>query len=80
MTTELNFQRLSKGFVNVTLARRYGDLKGFFKEKITIEEREASVRNYAKYILKEGANDAKRELLDCLRSRLTLKDRRLFLL
>ena len=34
MTTELNFQRLSKGFVNVTLARRYGDLKGFFKGKI----------------------------------------------
>ncbi len=33
MTTELNFQRLSKGFANVTLARRYGDLKGLFKGK-----------------------------------------------
>jgi len=57
---------------------RFSD--GVLGKKITIEEREASVRNYAKYILKEGANDAKRELLDCLRSKLTIKDRRLFLL
>ncbi len=54
--------------------------EGVLGKKITVEEREASVRNFAKYILKEGTNDAKRELLDCLRSRLTVKDRRLFLL
>lgn len=33
MTTELNFQRLSKGFRNVVLGRRYEDLRGLFKGK-----------------------------------------------
>ena len=51
--------------------------EGVLGKKITVEEREASVRNFAKYILKEGTNDAKRELLDCLRSRLVVKDRML---
>jgi hypothetical protein len=31
--TELSYTRLSKGFVNVPLARRYDDLKGLFKGK-----------------------------------------------
>jgi hypothetical protein len=36
---------------------------------------EVNTRNYAKYILKEGALIEKRELLTCLQSRLVLKDR-----
>lgn len=36
MTTELNYTRLSRGFVNVVMARRYGDLKGLFKGKIAL--------------------------------------------
>ena len=36
IATELNFQRLSKGFENEVMARRYGDLKGLFKGKITL--------------------------------------------
>lgn len=35
----------------------------------------ADARNYAKYILKEGTRDEKRNLLSCLQSRLELKNR-----
>ena len=37
------------------------------------------IRNYAKYILAEGSKDEKRELLLCLRSRLEIKDRTVYL-
>lgn len=40
---------------------------------------EIDVRNYAKYILTEGSKEDKRELLGCLRSRLELKDRTIYL-
>ncbi|MDD4628321.1 MAG: hypothetical protein PHE68_02910 [Candidatus Peribacteraceae bacterium] len=32
------------------------------------------VRNYAKYVLREGSNEEKRELLGCLKSPLILKN------
>lgn len=32
------------------------------------------IRNYAKYVLREGSNEEKRELLGCLKSQLVLKD------
>ncbi len=35
----------------------------------------ADIRNYAKYILKEGTRDEKRKLLSCLQSKLELKNR-----
>ena len=35
------------------------------------------IRNYAKYLLKEGAIIEKRELLSCLKSKLTLKNKKL---
>jgi len=38
---------------------------------------EVNVRNYAKYILKEGLITEKRELLSCLQSKLILKDRKI---
>jgi len=37
------------------------------------------IKNYAKYILAEGSKDEKRELLSCLRSRLEIKDRTVYL-
>jgi len=37
------------------------------------------IRNYAKYILTEGSKDEKRELLSCLRSRLEIKDKTVYL-
>jgi hypothetical protein len=42
--------------------------------------KEADIRNYAKYILKEGAVGEKRELLANLRSRIEYKDKTLILL
>jgi len=41
--------------------------------------KETDIRNYAKYILKEGAVTEKRELLANLRSRIVYKDKELFL-
>ena len=48
------------------------------KEKIETD-RETDIRNYAKYILKEGAVNEKRELLGNLRTRITYKDKELTL-
>ena len=48
------------------------------KEKIKVKE--IDIRNYAKYILKEGSVSEKRELLGNLRSRIVYKDKTLTLL
>lgn len=43
------------------------------KEKVQVEE--IDIRNYAKYLLREGADIEKRELLSCLRSKIVLKNK-----
>lgn len=43
------------------------------------DDKEISIRQYAKYILKEGSVYEKRDLLSCLRSKLTLKNKQLVL-
>ena len=43
------------------------------KEKIEIKD--IDIRNYAKYILQEGTDIEKRELLSCLKSKLEIKDK-----
>ena len=40
---------------------------------------EVDIRNYAKYILADGTKDDKRELLGCLRSRLEIKNKGIYL-
>lgn len=47
------------------------------KEKIEIQD--IDIRNYAKYVLKEGADLEKRELLSCLKSKVLLKDKSVYL-
>jgi len=47
---------------------------GISKEN-TVKQKEIDLRNYAKYILKEGNIFEKRELLSCLRSKLILKNK-----
>lgn len=49
------------------------------KDKIK-DTKETDIRNYAKYILKEGTVTEKRELLANLRSRIVYKDKELTLL
>ena len=44
------------------------------KERLETNK-EMDIRNYAKYILKEGTTDEKRELLGNLRTRITYKDK-----
>lgn len=44
-----------------------------------IEVKEIDIRNYAKYLLKEGTDIEKRELLSCLRSKITLKNKEVHL-
>ena len=41
----------------------------------TIEAKEMDIRKYAKYLLKNGSREEKRELLEHLRDRLILNDR-----
>lgn len=47
------------------------------KEKIEVQD--IDIRNYAKYVLKEAPALEKRELLGCLKSKLILKDKKIFL-
>jgi V8-like Glu-specific endopeptidase len=47
------------------------------KEKIDINT--INIRGYAKYVLKEGTDAEKRELLACLKSKITLKQREIYL-
>jgi len=56
---------------------RYGVL-GLKKEEEE-KQKNIDIKNYAKYILKNGNIYEKRDLLSCLRSRLVLKDRKIFL-
>lgn len=49
------------------------------KEKVKADQ-ETDIRNYAKYILKEGSTIEKRELLANLRSRIMYKDKKLTLI
>lgn len=47
------------------------------KERVTVED--IDIRNYAKYLLREGRDVEKRELLGCLKSKLFLKDKKILL-
>ena len=48
-------------------------------DKAKIEIKDIDIRNYAKYILKEGSTIEKRELLDCLKSKIFMKSKKLYL-
>lgn len=43
--------------------------------KESVEIGDVDIRNYAKYILRDGTNIEKRELLSCLRSKIFLKEK-----
>ena len=47
------------------------------KEKIKVADIE--IRNYAKYILREGTSFEKRELLSCMKSKIFLKEKILYI-
>jgi len=47
--------------------------------KAKIQVAAIDIRNYAKYLLREGKNVEKRELLGCLRGKIQLKKKEIFL-
>lgn len=47
------------------------------KEKIEVND--IDIRNYAKYVLREAPDVEKRELLGCLRSKILLKNKEIYL-
>lgn len=49
-------------------------------EKIYLKTTNIDIRNYAKYILRDGRVEEKRELLSCLKSKLFIRDRKLIVL
>lgn len=49
------------------------------KAEETYHAKDTDIRNYAKYLLTEGSMFEKRDLLTCLRSKLLLKEKTLFL-
>jgi len=49
------------------------------KENMLKAKKEVNLREYAKYILKEGGTSEKRELMSCLKSRLVLAEKKLTL-
>ena len=40
---------------------------------------EANIKNYAKYILLESTKQEKRDLLECLKSKIVLKNKEIYL-
>lgn len=47
------------------------------KEKIEVGD--VDIRNYAKYVLRDGADVEKRELLGCLKSKIMMKDKEIYI-
>jgi hypothetical protein len=47
------------------------------KEKIEVKD--IDIRNYAKYILKDGSDIEKRELLGCFKNKIILKNKIIFI-
>jgi len=51
-----------------------------FDEKTHIHIKNIDVRHYAKFILKRGTTDEKRELISCLKSNIVLDNRKVSLI
>jgi hypothetical protein len=59
---------------------RFSKMQKFFlgtKDKIALPN--VDIRGYAKYVLREGTNEEKREMLGCLKSRIYLAEKRISL-
>lgn len=59
------FQKFQKAILNL-------------KEKVTVQD--IDIRNYAKYVLREGSDIEKRELLGCLKSEIRLANHKVYIM
>ncbi|MDD3190777.1 MAG: hypothetical protein PHI66_03755 [Candidatus Pacebacteria bacterium] len=48
-------------------------------EETSTKATDVNIKNYAKYILLEGTKQEKRELLECLKSKIRLKEKNIYL-
>lgn len=48
------------------------------EKEIVKKKRDIDIRNYAKYLLKEGGLFEQREILSCIKSKLQLKNKKIF--
>jgi hypothetical protein len=53
--------------------------KGILGIKGEVEVKELDIRDYAKYILRDGRDYEKRELLSCFKTKVILKEKHVFL-
>jgi len=59
---------------------RFSKMQKFFLgTKGKVDVKGVDIRGYAKYVLKEGSNEEKREILGCLKSRIYLADKKITL-
>jgi len=54
-------------------------MSGNNNDEISKKLSDVNIKNYAKYILLEGTKQEKRDLLECLRNRLVMKDKQITL-
>jgi len=53
-------------------------MQKILKQKVSKDlNNEVDLRDYSKFVLREGAREEKRELLNCLKIKMNLKDKRI---
>jgi len=53
-------------------------MQKILKQKVSKDlNNEVDLRNYSKFVLREGAKEEKRELLNCLKIKMNLKDKKI---
>ena len=53
-------------------------MQKILKQKVSKDlNNEVDIRDYSKFVLREGAREEKRELLNCLKIKMNLKDKRI---
>lgn len=70
----------SRGFQKATEVARFKKFQQVvlgISESVTVGD--IDIRNYAKYILREGSDGEKRELLLCIKSKVCLQSKEVFL-
>lgn len=75
---QLDTDKVNLGYKIRKELERYSHFRSKVLGKSEVEmkkKKEVDIKSYAKYLLEEGSIVEKRELLECLRSKLVLKDK-----
>lgn len=80
---ELDLDKVNLGYKIQKELERYSHFQSKVLAMPEVEmkkKKEIDIKNYAKYLLEEGTIVEKREMLECLKSKLILKDKKILLL